>query len=371
MKLLNIVVPVFKVQGYLRQCLDSMLEQSFADFEIVAVDDCSPDYSGAILAEYAARDERVRVVTLTENVGLGRARNIGLEHAAGEYVWFVDSDDWLAEGALKAVAERLVATDADVLVGAYDKVFWNGRVETVPANSVLGSAPDTFTMESWPRINRILHVAWNRVVRRDLLVRLGFQFEQGWYEDVSFTFPVMAVAQRITAVPRVLVHYRQRRSGAITKTAGDRHFEIFDHWGHALALVDEYSDRAEALRPLIFARMMWHYLSVLRNPVRRPHARGLPPVRAAGWLRGPGGCAGDAAPAGRAGVVPRLPGGGAGAAYGAFRATPARERAAPRQAGGQACPRRGVPGLLPPAAAPAGGSGAGPVRRVLVPGCDV
>jgi CDP-glycerol glycerophosphotransferase len=268
MKLLSIVVPVFKVQGYLRQCLDSMLEQSFADFEIVAVDDCSPDYSGAILAEYAARDERVRVVTLTENVGLGRARNIGLEHAAGEYVWFVDSDDWLAEGALKAVAERLVATDADVLVGAYDKVFWNGRVETVPANSVLGSAPDTFTMESWPRINRILHVAWNRVVRRDLLVRLGFQFEQGWYEDVSFTFPVMAVAQRITAVPRVLVHYRQRRSGAITKTAGDRHFEIFDHWGHALALVDEYSDRAEALRPLIFARMMWHYLSVLRNPVR-------------------------------------------------------------------------------------------------------
>ena len=268
MKLLSIVLPVYKVQGYLRQCLDSLLTQSYADFEIVAVDDCSPDNSAAILAEYAARDERVRVVSLTENVGLGRARNVGLEHAAGEYVWFVDSDDWLADGALKAVAERLVATDADVLVGAYDKVFWDGRVQTVAANSVLAAAPETFTMESWPRINEVLHVAWNRVVRRDLLVRLGFEFEQGWYEDVSFTFPVMAAAQRITGLPMTLVHYRQRRTGAITKTAGDRHFEIFDHWGHAMELVGRYATNADALLPLVFGRMMWHYLTVLRNPVR-------------------------------------------------------------------------------------------------------
>ena len=206
MKLLSIVLPVYKVQGYLRQCLDSLLEQSFHDFEVVAVDDCSPDNSAAILAEYAARDERIRVVTLTQNVGLGRARNVGLEHAAGEYVWFVDSDDWLGRGALKAVAERLVATDADVLVGAYDKVYWDGRVQTVRANGVLAEAPETFTMESWPRINEVLHVAWNRVVRRDLLIRLGFEFEQGWYEDVSFTFPVMAAAQRITGLPLTLVH---------------------------------------------------------------------------------------------------------------------------------------------------------------------
>ena len=272
MKLLSIVLPVYKVQGYLRQCLDSLLDQSFTDFEVVAVDDCSPDNSAAILAEYAAKDERIRVVTLSENVGLGRARNVGLEHAAGEYVWFVDSDDWLGHGALKAVADRLVATDADVLVGAYDKVFWDGRVQPVLASLVLAEAPETFTMESWPKINEVLHVAWNRVVRRDLLVRLGFTFEQGWYEDVSFTFPVMAAAQRITGLPRTIVHYRQRRTGAITKTSGDRHFEIFDHWGHAMALVDQYAPNAEALRPLIFARMIWHYLTVLRNPVRLPAA---------------------------------------------------------------------------------------------------
>ena len=96
--LLSVVVPVYKVQGYLRQCLDSLLEQPFTDFEVVAVDDCSPDGSGDILAEYAARDPRIKVLTLEQNVGLGRARNAGLDVAVGEYVWFLDSDDWLAPG---------------------------------------------------------------------------------------------------------------------------------------------------------------------------------------------------------------------------------------------------------------------------------
>jgi CDP-glycerol glycerophosphotransferase len=265
---------VHNVQGYLAQCLDSMLDQAFTDIEIVAVDDCSPDRSGEILAEYAARDPRLRVVTMAENVGLGRARNAGLDAATGAYVWFVDSDDWLAAGALGAVARRLRDTDADVLVVGYDRVHWDGRVVRGSGADTLPLAPETFTVESWPRVIKVLHVAWNKVVRRDLLVKLGFRFEQGWYEDVSFTYPVLVAAQRISTLPRVCVHYRQRRTGAITRTVDDRHFEIFDHWGHAFQLVDEYSDRAAALRPVLARRMIWHYLVVLRNAERiRPASR--------------------------------------------------------------------------------------------------
>lgn len=270
MTLLSIVLPVYKVQGYLRQCLDSLLDQSYPDFEIVAVDDRSPDHSGLILAEYAARDPRVRVLTMPENVGLGRARNAGLAQATGEYVWFLDSDDWLAAGALRAVADRLRATDADMLVVGFDRVHWDGQVVTRNVNQALAKAPEAFTIETWPRILNILHVAWNKVVRRDLLIKLNFQFEQGWYEDVSFTYPVMVAAGRISTLPFTCVHYRQRRTGAITRTVGERHFEVFDHWQHALALVDEYSDRAEVLRPLLFRRMIWHFLTVLRHPDRVP-----------------------------------------------------------------------------------------------------
>ncbi|MEU8815563.1 bifunctional glycosyltransferase family 2 protein/CDP-glycerol:glycerophosphate glycerophosphotransferase [Actinoplanes sp. NPDC048796] len=270
MTLLSIVVPVYKVQGYLRQCLDSMLSQSFTDFEIVAVDDRSPDNSGAILAEYAARDPRVRVVTAPENLGLGRARNLGLEHATGEYVWFVDSDDWLSMGSLAAVAARLRSTDADVLLVGWDRVYWDGRVQTGSATKKLSAAPKVFSVEEWPQVLEILHVAWNKVVRRDFLLRLGFVFEAGWYEDVSFSFPVMLAAPRISALPRTCVHYRQRRTGAITRTKDDRHFEVFGHWEHALALCGEYASPSDEVRGLLFRRMIWHFLAVLRHDARVP-----------------------------------------------------------------------------------------------------
>ncbi|RBL82535.1 CDP-glycerol:glycerophosphate glycerophosphotransferase, partial [Streptomyces cavourensis] len=100
----SIVVPIFKVQGYLRECLDSVLDQSFRDIEVIAVNDCSPDSSGAIVDEYAARDERVKAVHLPENGGLGRARNAGLARATGEYVLFLDSDDAYTPGLLQALA---------------------------------------------------------------------------------------------------------------------------------------------------------------------------------------------------------------------------------------------------------------------------
>ncbi|WP_433300045.1 bifunctional glycosyltransferase/CDP-glycerol:glycerophosphate glycerophosphotransferase [Actinoplanes sp. CA-030573] len=270
MTLLTIVLPVYRVQAYLRQCLDSLLSQSFGDFEIVAVDDCSPDYSGAILAEYAARDPRVRVVTSPENVGLGRARNLGLQHATGEFVWFVDSDDWLATGALAAVAARLRETDADVLVVGWDRVHWDGPVQPGSARTLLGDAPPVFSVEDWPQVIDVLHVAWNKVIRRELLERLGLGFETGWYEDVSFTFPLLLATNRISALPRTCVHYRQRRTGAITNTVGDRHFEVFDHWEHALALCAKYAQPGDRVRGLLFRRMLWHFMRVLRHDARVP-----------------------------------------------------------------------------------------------------
>lgn len=267
---LSIVLPCYRVQGYLRQCLDSILSQSFGDFEIIAIDDASPDHTGAILAEYAERDPRVRVVTPTENLGLGRARNLGLEHATGEYVWFLDSDDWMSEGSLAAVAGRLRETDADVLIVGWDRVHWDGVVESGTAKRALDRAPRLFSTEAYPQILNVLHVAWNKVIRRDLLTRLGFAFEAGWYEDVSFSYPVLLAAERISTLPRTCVHYRQRRTGAITRTVGDRHFEVFDHWQHALALADEYASPGPEVRGLLFRRMIWHYLTVLRHDTRVP-----------------------------------------------------------------------------------------------------
>nr|MDT0660202.1 bifunctional glycosyltransferase family 2 protein/CDP-glycerol:glycerophosphate glycerophosphotransferase [Micromonospora sp. DSM 115978] len=275
MTLISFVVPAYRVQGYLRECLDSILRQPVTDIEVIGVDDCSPDSSGEIFAEYAARDPRVTVLSLTENVGLGQARNVGLDRATGEYVWFLDSDDWLADGCLPAVAERLRRDRPDVLIVDHVRVHWD--------NSVLPSAlartfptppgPGTFSLRDRPELVGVLHTAWNKLVRREFLVDLGLRFGPGWYEDVSFTYPVLLAADRVGLLDQVCVNYRQRRAGAITRTRGERHFEVFPHWHRVFAFMDERGREVDDLRPLLFARMIWHYLTVLGNGERIPRHR--------------------------------------------------------------------------------------------------
>ncbi|MFY1668961.1 bifunctional glycosyltransferase/CDP-glycerol:glycerophosphate glycerophosphotransferase [Plantactinospora sp. WMMB334] len=270
MPLLTIVLPVYRVQAYLRDCLDSILRQRFTDIEVIAVDDCSPDHCGAILDEYAARDSRLRVVHLTENVGLGEARNVGLRHATGEYVWFVDSDDWIAPGALAAVADRLRAVEPDVLVVDYAKVWWNNssRHSTLTALVRAEALPPVFTLAEHPNMIKLFHVAWNKIFRRDFLVRHEIAFPTGLYEDVPVGFPVLILADRITVLERVCVYYRQRRRGAITSTPGYRHFEVFDQYDRLFAQLDGIGERAAPFRTLVFERMMFQCLLVLENPER-------------------------------------------------------------------------------------------------------
>ncbi|GAB3154994.1 bifunctional glycosyltransferase/CDP-glycerol:glycerophosphate glycerophosphotransferase [Micromonospora sonneratiae] len=270
MTLISFVVPVYGVQGYLRECLDSILNQSFTDLEVIAIDDCSPDSSGEILAEYAAHDARLRVITLDQNEGQGPARNRGVAEATGRYVWFLDSDDWLADGAVRAVADRLRETDAEVLIVDHARVYWDNLVDPSVIGPRFHEAPTVFALRDWPTAIDILHVPWNKVIRRDLLDRLNFKFRSGWYEDVPFTYGLLMATERITLLDRICVYYRQRRAGAATRTAGDGHFAIFPNWAQVFDTFDDSRPGAEQLRKLLFRRMIWHFLIVRGNDERMP-----------------------------------------------------------------------------------------------------
>ncbi|CAL9527075.1 Teichoic acid poly(glycerol phosphate) polymerase [Streptomyces sp. enrichment culture] len=269
---LSLVVPVYKVQGYLPECLDSVLGQDYTDFEIIAVDDCSPDGSGAILDEYARRDARIHVIHLTENVGLGRARNAGLEKARGEYVLFLDSDDTLSDGALTAISERLEATsNPDILIFDYARTYWDGRVRPNQRADLLEqSGPDVFTLAERPQLLGLLQIVWNKAYRRDFIDRTGLTFPPGYYEDAPWTFCSLISAERIALLNRVCVLYRQRREGGnILKTVSRKHFDVFDQYRRVFEFLDAHEELDRWRGPL-FRKMVDHYLTVLERPGRLP-----------------------------------------------------------------------------------------------------
>ncbi|MGW4563634.1 bifunctional glycosyltransferase/CDP-glycerol:glycerophosphate glycerophosphotransferase [Streptomyces sp. NPDC004561] len=262
---ISVVVPVYKVQGYLRACLDSILNQSFEDFEIVAIDDHSPDSCGRILDEYAALDDRVIPVHLEENRGIGKARDAGALKARGEYILFLDSDDTLADGALQAIADRLEVTDnPDILLLNHVRTYWNNKVQASAAGELLaGAGTDVFTALERPEFLTMFAVVWNRAYRREFYVDdHNFTFTDGIYEDALMVYKTMLTAQTIAATDQVCVEYRQRRQGNSMRTPGRKHFGIFEQYQRLFEFLDERPD-LEPVRALLFERAASHFLFTL------------------------------------------------------------------------------------------------------------
>ncbi|GAB2741596.1 bifunctional glycosyltransferase/CDP-glycerol:glycerophosphate glycerophosphotransferase [Streptomyces bullii] len=267
----SVIVPAYQVQAYLHECLESVLNQSYPDLELIAVDDRSPDACGAIIDEFAARDARVRAVHLPKNVGLGPARNAGMAEATGDYLLFLDSDDTLTPDALRCLADRLKETgEPDVLVYDYARTYWSGEaVRNQAAAQLTERGPAPFRLEDRPGLLRLLMVAWNKAYRREFVEREGFAFPPGYYEDTPWTYPVLMTAESIATLDRVCVHYRQRRRGGILRTTTDRHFDVFEQYDRVFAFLAE---RPELVRwkPVLFGRMVDHLVTVYTRPDRLP-----------------------------------------------------------------------------------------------------
>ncbi|MEV0226712.1 CDP-glycerol:glycerophosphate glycerophosphotransferase [Streptomyces sp. NPDC050704] len=276
----SIVVPVHNVQGYLRACLESVLDQSYGDFELIVIDDCSPDGSPAIIDEFAARDERVVPVHLPVNGGIGPARNHGAKLARGEYLLFLDSDDTYTPGALRAIAERIDATSRpgqpgqpdrpDIVLFDYARTHWQGWVKRNRDAAVFGApGPEVFTVAERPDLLDLFTVVWNKAYRLDFFREGGFAFPTGFYEDAVVVYQTLWTARTITLLDRVCVYYRQRRQGNAMRTPSRAHFEVFAQYERLFRFVDERPD-LERWRGFLYDHMADHYLFILRQGDRVP-----------------------------------------------------------------------------------------------------
>ncbi|WP_166388257.1 glycosyltransferase family 2 protein [Catellatospora methionotrophica] len=265
---ISFVVPVYGVERFLGECLESLLAHPGGDIEVVAVDDASPDGCGAILDAFAARDPRVRPVHLTVNVGLGGARNAGLAQAKGDYVWYIDSDDWIPDGAVRAVLDRLALHQPDVLIVDHAEVFGDGSVVPRVSAGLLGDAPTPLHLSRRPELLRLAQSACTKIARRSFLEENDLRFHAGWYEDAAYSHPLLMTADSIDVLDLVCYKYRQQTPGAITASVSTRHFEVFEQYDRVFAAVEKAGGKLETFRPELFRLMINHYLVIIGHDRR-------------------------------------------------------------------------------------------------------
>jgi CDP-glycerol glycerophosphotransferase len=266
--LISIVIPVYNVQDDLPACLDSVLGPSAGEIEVIAVENGSTDRSGQILDDRAGQDGRLQVARVPRT-GPGQARNIGLARAAGEYVWFVDSDDVLPPGSLQAVAGQLRQAGPDVLVIGFELLYHDGRTAPAPGGSALRAAPPgNFTIAQYPELLNHTMTAWSKIVRRGFLDAAGIRFPAGIHEDVPVSCAVLLGAQRISVLDHACYRYRQARPGSFMRQSTSEHFDVFRSYRGVL---DQAAKRqadgdpalTAPLRAVLFERAIWHYAAIL------------------------------------------------------------------------------------------------------------
>lgn len=214
----SIIIPVYNVEAYLHQCLDSVLCQDFSDWEAVCVNDGSTDGSAAILEDYVAKDARFRLVT-QPNGGLSAARNAGLDAAQGEYILFLDSDDWLVENALKVLSTNLSGEDMLCFSGRrfFEKTHGFNPSDMLK-NGDYQSGMDYYNENALlPRDFAFVCVVL-RAYRRTFLMDNGLRFKEGiLHEDNLFTPLACYYAHEVRVVNACLYNYRVRVN-SITNT---------------------------------------------------------------------------------------------------------------------------------------------------------
>lgn len=213
----SLIVPAYNVEPFLPACINSLRNQTEREIEIVIVNDGSTDSTGQCAADFAARDTRIRVVN-RPNGGLSAARNSGLQVAKGDYIIFLDSDDWAEPDLVSRMTETARATDADLVVaGCFVDVHDQAerlisRSCQLPPHMVLDNNSGWPSQELTDEVVNLLGYAWNKIYRRDFLEYTAIAFEEGLslIEDVVFNSAAIIRANRVAFLPSSHVHYVQR-----------------------------------------------------------------------------------------------------------------------------------------------------------------
>lgn len=219
----SIIVPVYNVEEYLERCLDSLVNQTLKDIEIIIVNDGSTDGSKEIIQKYLNKYKNI-VYLEKENGGLSSARNYGIPYAKGEYIGFVDSDDYVEITMYEKMYNKAVEEKSDMVECDFIWEYPNKKIEDI---GKIYSGKKEAIVEA-----RV--VAWNKIIKKDIIEKTKITFPEGLrYEDIEFFYKIVPYLDKISFVKETLVHYIQRES-SIANTQNERTGEIFKIWENVL-----------------------------------------------------------------------------------------------------------------------------------------
>lgn len=265
MPTLSIIIPVYNSEKYLKQCLDSILAQASDDFEILLIDDGSTDFSGKLCDEYASRYNNIYVFH-EKNRGVSAARNKGIERAQGEYVIFVDSDDWLEKNALSF----LMAQESDV-----DLIFYGSSFHSVNENVTLYS-PNLCICHGFsevqegmidlitnPKYYDYLGFTWNKVFRSNILKEYNIRFIENlsYREDEVFTLHYAHYCKKLMILPNIVYNYRVSDTGLTKKKHTYDEFLLLSH-AYQKSLI-YYTDKR--LQEYMILQIIRNYLNAIKR----------------------------------------------------------------------------------------------------------
>ena len=209
--MVSVIVPVYNIEMYIQKCINSVLDQDYKEIELIIIDDGSSDKTGEICRKYAEIDTRV-VYIKKENEGQGIARTMGLKLAKGEYIMFVDGDDWLEDGAISNLVCIAEKEYADIVVGDIWYVYNAGDDFRKEYSKIRYEDGQIISCHENPeKINRLRAFTWGKLYKRSFLVDVGFEQGRGFYEDVASIPFLMAKAKKIVYISKPIYNYLKTR----------------------------------------------------------------------------------------------------------------------------------------------------------------
>ena len=240
---ISIIVPVYNVEKYIDKCLNSLVNQTLKDIEILVINDGSPDNSQSIIDDYVKKYPKIVKSFIKENGGQGSARNYGLKHAKGEYIAYVDSDDYVNLDTFEQMYKNAKEFDSDIVICGNNVVSLDNKILSVE-NSIIYNDKDLDILFG--------HMAvWNKIYKREILINAGCEFRSKvWYEDIDFSVKLLLDNYKITFINEAFYNYLLRPGSTMNNDNVSRNLEItlaFDEMNKYFKEKNIYGDVYEKL----------------------------------------------------------------------------------------------------------------------------